>query len=603
MDVPIALGVAGAFAWSAWATISGTGPVYFDSVTMFVALVLVARFVEWQARASAGDALESIAREMPQRAHVLHRYPDTSDAELVSASNVSAGDYVRVESGAPVPADGVVVDGRSNVEEAVLTGESWPRVKTIGDTLLAGSVNRDSPLIMRVTAAGEATTLAALSRLVERAANERPRIARLSDRVATRFVAMLLAVAAVAAIAWWFIDPSRALLVALSVLVVSCPCALSLATPAALAAAAGTLARLQILCVRADALETMSRVTHVVLDKTGTLTTGDIRVTGVTSRVADDAARCLSLAAALERGSAHPIARALHAFASKSVVATDVTSVAGSGVEGVMDGRRYRFGRVDWVALAGDVPPPEAALATPPGETAIALVSENEWLACIRVGDAVRPDAVELVAALRTLGLLPSIMSGDREATVAHVARAVGIDDWHADARPDDQRRFVANLQHRGAVVAMIGDGINDAPGLAQADVSLTLGSAATLTQWTADAVVLGDDLTRIAYALTVAKRTFRVIRQNVVWALVYNVAAITLAASGRLSPLAAAVGMSVSSLVVVGNAWRLSRARPSRSRDGPEPTAGRTASATCATSAAGPHRASTMRLANAPSR
>jgi len=560
MDVPIALGVSGAFVWSAWTTIVGRGAVYFDSVTMFIALVLVARFVELQVRAKAGDALESIAREMPPSAHVLEGYPQTASERIVTATELRVGDCIRVESGAPLPADGVVVEGRSSVEEAVLTGESWPRAKTKGDRVMAGSVNRESPLVVRVTAVGEATTLAGLARLVERAASERPRIARLADRVATRFVAILLALTAAVAVAWWFIDPARALPVALSVLVVSCPCALSLATPAALASAAGALGRRQILCVRPDALEAMSRVTHVVLDKTGTLTTGNIRVAGVTAAVPEDASRCLHLAATLEQGSAHPMARALREFKVDPLAASHLTAVAGSGVEGLIQGTRYRFGRADWVAERCRATLPASFVDVASGESPALLASENEWLACIRFGDRVRPEAVALVRTLRGLGLHPSIISGDGEATVASVAHAVGIDEWHADARPVDKRRLIADLQRRGAVVAMIGDGINDAPSLAQADVALTLGSAATLTQWTADAVVLGDDLSRIGHALVAARRTFRVIRQNVAWALVYNIVAIPLAATGHLSPLAAAIGMSASSLIVVGNAWRLSR-------------------------------------------
>jgi Cu2+-exporting ATPase len=559
MDVPIALGIAGAFAASASATITGRGAVYFDSVTMFVALVLAARLVELRVREKAGDALEAVAREMPQTAQRLYDDAGGQSVETIPAQALAPGDLVRVDAGAAVPADGMIVDGSSSVEEAVLTGESWPRAKRRGDPVWAGSVNRESPLIVRVTAAGEATTLCALARLVEQAANERPRIARLSDRVAAVFVAGLLVIAAISAAWWWTFDPGRALAIALAVLVVSCPCALSLATPAALAAAAGALGRRQVLCVRPDALEALSRVTHVVLDKTGTLTSGDVRVLGIAPLAGVDAARCGALAAALEQGSAHPIARALHTHGHGTAVARDVIAVPGCGVEGVVDGRRYRFGRPAWVAeICTERGPPE--LPSAPGESVALLASETRWLASIRLGDTMRPTARGLVAALRDMGLAVSIVSGDRAETVAHVARDVGVDEWHAGARPQDKQARIAALQARGAVVAMIGDGLNDAPGLARADVSMALGSAAALTQWTADAVVLGDDLGRVAFALAAARRTFRVIRQNLGWALVYNAVAIPLAVSGHLSPLAAAVGMSASSLVVVGNAWRLSR-------------------------------------------
>jgi Cu2+-exporting ATPase len=416
-----------------------------------------------------------------------------------------------------------------------------------------------------VTAAGERTTLAALTRLVERAASERPRIARLSDRVAAVFVAGLLGVAAIAAMAWWSIDPARVLPVALAVLVVSCPCALSLATPAALAASAGALGRRQVLCVRPDALEMLSRVTHVVLDKTGTLTSGSVRLTGVTCVHAGDDRRALAIAAALEQGSGHPIARSLQPYVSDARLATDLVSTGGCGVEGRVDGIGHRFGRPDWVAGICAAPMPGRLVAASAAETTVALASETGWIASMRFGDTLRSSAADMVASLRQQGLRTTILSGDRAATVQHVAQAVGIDDWHGDTRPDDKRSFIAGLQQQGAVVAMVGDGINDAPSLAQANVSIALGSAATLTQWTADAVVLGDDLTRVALALRAARRTFRVIRQNVAWSLAYNAVAIPLAVSGHLSPLAAAVGMSASSLIVVANAWRLSSISPER--------------------------------------
>jgi len=558
MDVPIALGVAAAFASSAYATVALTGAVYFDSVTMFVALVLVARLLELRVREKAGDALESIAREAPQMADRLDPYPGGQVCERVVAAALPAGAFVRVAAGASIPVDGMIVEGRSSVEEAVLTGESWPRAKAVGDTVMAGSVNRESPLIVRVTSAGAATTLAALARLVERAANERPRIARLSDRAATMFVVALLAIAGIGAVVWWVIDPARALPVTFAVLVVSCPCALSLATPAALAAAAGALGRRQILCVRSDTLETLSRVTHVVLDKTGTLTTGDVRMTGITACGAHDADVCKSIAASLEQGAAHPIARALAGAARDVWVARDITAVPGYGVEGSLDGVHYRLGRPDWVAGICTTPPP--ADAATDAETTIGLASAAGWHALLRFGDTLRPSAAALVAALRDMGLHVLLVSGDREATVRQAADAVGIADWRANASPDDKRASVGALQAQGAIVAMVGDGINDAPGLARANVSIALGNAAALTQWTADAVVLGGDLARVAYALRAARRTFRVIRQNLGWALAYNIVAIPLAITDHLSPLAAAAGMSVSSLVVVGNAWRLSR-------------------------------------------
>jgi Cu2+-exporting ATPase len=561
MDVPVALGVGGAFVASVWATVSGGGAVYYDSVTMFVALLLVARLVELRARQRAGDAIESIARDLPVTAERVLGYPASFAAETVAAAALRPGDCIRVAIGASVPADGEVVEGHSSVEEAVLTGESWPRSKVPGDTVLAGSINRESPLLVRVSAAGEATTLAALGRLVERVARERPRVARLADRVAGWFVAALLLLALATGLAWWYLEPARALAVTFAVLVVSCPCALSLATPAALAAVAGALGRRHILAVRGDALETMARVTHVVLDKTGTLTTGRLQLTEVELLDGNERATCIAIATALEQGSEHPIARALRTAAPPALTvlaARDVVASPGSGIEGVIEGRVYRLGRPEWVAALHGRPLEAAAVES--DAIAVALGDEAGWVASLSFSDTLRPGAQALVARLQEMGIDVSLLSGDRDETVRHVAQTVGIADHRGNARPEDKRARIAELQCHGAIVAMVGDGVNDAPSLAQANVSLSLGSAATLTQWTADVVVLGDDLPRIAEAINRARQAFRVIRQNLVWAFGYNLVAIPLAATGHLTPLAAALGMSASSLLVVVNALRLLR-------------------------------------------
>jgi len=560
MDVPVALGIGAAFIASAWATLAGEGAVYFDSVTMFVALLLLARYVEFKARQKAGAAIEAVARERPQTAERLPCYPEDGPTERIAASQLRRGDVIRVAAGAAVPADGEVLAGRSSVEEAILTGESWPRAKTPGSSVLAGSVNRESPLLMRVSASGEATTAAALAHLVERVANDKPRIARLADRAATWFVTGLLLIAAVTALVWAELDPSRALVVSFAVLVVSCPCALSLATPAALAAAAGALGRHRILAVRPNALEALSRVTQVVIDKTGTLTTGmlqlrDIHILGVHGRE-----ECLAIAAAIEQGSAHPVASALSAAGTPRAIAQDVVAVSGEGVEGIVEGRRYRCGRPAWVGALHGLALPAAATAGDSDAIPVALGDASGWIAWFTFGDTLRAGASEFVAALRAMGIAVALVSGDRTLSVEHVAKAAGIDHWQGEVSPEAKRTSVAAAQCEGGVVAMIGDGINDAPSLAQADVSLSLGSATALTQWTADIVVLGDDLRDMGIAFRAARRTFRVIRQNLAWALAYNAIAIPLAATGHLTPLVAALGMSASSILVVANASRLAR-------------------------------------------
>jgi Cu2+-exporting ATPase len=556
MDVTVALGVAGAFLASAWATITGHGEAWYDSVTMFVALLLVARYLEHRARARAARTIESVAPELPAAAERFTK----SGMEIVAARTLRVDDQVRVAAGASVPADGIVVEGTSSVEEALLTGESRPVRKDAGDSLLAGSVNRESPLVMRVTAAGPATTLASLSRLVERAAEARPRTVRVAEHAAVRFVVLLLVLAAAAALYWWQHDPTRVIPVVFAVLVVSCPCALSLATPAAMTVAAGALGRRGVLTLRADAIESLARVDHVVFDKTGTLTVGRPRITDVRVDGRIDRDRCLAIASALEAGASHPVAAAFRHAQGVRLEARDVRAIPGEGVEGCIDGRRYRCGRPAWVATSNALPEHAAA----DDAIVVALGDDDGWLATFVLEDAARDGSPALVRTLRALGMGVTLLSGDRRSVVARIAERAGIAWWRAELRPQAKRALVQGLQDEGARVAMVGDGLNDAPSLAQADVSIALGDAATLTRWTADIVVLGDEVRRVGEAFVMARRTLRVVRQNLAWAIAYNVLAIPLAAAGLVSPFAASIGMAVSSLVVVGNALRLSRSSPS---------------------------------------
>jgi len=581
MDVPVALGIGAAFAASAWTTFTGTGVVYYDSVTMFIALLLIARYGELVARQKAGAAIEVVARQRPAIAERLYAWPGNTPTETVAAAQLAAGDIVLVRPGAAVPADGEVVDGHSHVEEAMLTGESLPHGRGPGDAVLAGSVNREGPLVVRVHAAGEATRFASVLRLVERAASERPAVARLADRVAGWFVGGLLVLALCTAFVWWQFDPARALPVTVALLVVSCPCALSLATPAALAAAAGSLARAGVVLARSDALEALARVTHIVLDKTGTLTEGCIRMTTCTTTGQTSRTEALALAAAVDARSEHPLARALREAAAEAASGANSSpavsafrQVTGEGVEGIVDTVRVRVGRPAFVAtLAGPMPASLRQVADVDGDRGAlaALGDEHGWRALFRFEDAMRPGAVRLIEELRSLGITPVLLSGDRPASVNHVAGALGVTDARGDLAPDDKRAAIARLQAQGAVVAMMGDGINDAPALAQAQVSISLGTATPLAQHTADVVILSDRVERAATALRESRRALAVIRQNLTWAVAYNAIAIPAAAFGFVTPVVAAVGMSLSSLVVVANALRLTRRRedtPDRCED-----------------------------------
>jgi P-type Cu2+ transporter len=564
MDVPVALGVGAAFAASVWATLSASGEVYFDSVTMFVFFLLGGRYLEMRARQKAVGVTEALAKLMPTLASRLVDYPATRNVAQIVAADLQSGDLVLVRPGEQIPADGLVVEGESSVDESLLTGESRPVAKRPGDFLTGGAVNNESPLVMRVEQVGEETRLSAIVRLMERAATEKPRIVEMADRIAARFVAALLLVAIAVAIVWWFIDPGKALWITVSVLVVTCPCALSLATPVALTVASGALARAGLLVTRGHGVEALARANHFVFDKTGTLTTGRMQLLEVVSLGDLAAADCLALAAALEHSSEHPLGRALRqAVTGGAVDVGDLRSVSGSGVCGVSGGREIRLGRPEWVAELHSVPMPSAGTPVLEQEdTVIALGDESGWLALFRIGDELRPEAADLVADLKAAGCAVSLLTGDAPAVAARVARQLGIEDVRAGMSPQGKHAFVRHLQEHGQLVAMVGDGVNDAPVLAQAQVSIAMGGGAALARTQADFVLLSESLDPLRSGLMIARRSLRVIRQNLVWSFAYNFVALPLAMFGFITPWMAGIGMSGSSLLVVLNSLRLQHRR-----------------------------------------
>ncbi|WP_116295511.1 heavy metal translocating P-type ATPase [Cupriavidus taiwanensis] len=578
MDVPVAIGVAAGFAASALATVRGVGEVYFDSVTMFVAFLLLARYLELRVRQASRSGAEMLARQLPATCERLSAAG--AAGERIPVARLRAGDLIRVKAGEIVPADGAVTAGASELDESMLTGESRPVRRCAGDTVLAGSFNTASPLELHVTRVGAGTRLAEIVAVLDRALAEKPRLATLADRVAGWFVATLLVLAALTGMVWGlWIDPSRALLVTIAVLVVSCPCALSLATPAALAAAGAALSRRGVLLTRGHALETLARVTDVVLDKTGTLTEGRFAVAAVEPLGEADSARCLALAAAMERGGEHPIARALVAAAPEltglPLQVSDMRNVPGHGLEAVVAGRRLRLGRADFVLAlrgAGQSAPAAADNLMHPGATVVWLGGETGPLARFVLADVERHDTPMLLARLRELGVRCHLVSGDNMAAVHWWAAHFGIERMAGEVTPEGKRDYVARLQQGGAVVLAVGDGINDAPVLAQAQVSIAIGSGAPLAQAGADAVLTHGGVAEIATALAVSRQTRRVVRQNLGWAFLYNVVAIPLAATGLVTAWMAGIGMSLSSLLVVANAWRLLRAgkpRPASRHNG----------------------------------
>ena len=710
MDVPVALGLTIAFAGSVFATVTGEGEVWFDSVVMFVTLLGAARYLELLARRRATATIRALARSAPLVATRVRvgasdggdttspaecdatchgsagddgntgddgsagddgdagddgstsDVGNTSDdggagddgntgdvgsaasagdagdttgdgsnrddpgTERIPAAALRPGDRVRVRPGEVVPADGTIRSGHSAFDESLLTGESNPVARAAGDRVLAGSVNGSGVVEAEVVSVGDETVLGGVLRRAEHAARERPAIAELANRAAAWFIGGVLMLATGVAVGWLLHDPSRMIPVLVSVLVVTCPCALSLATPAAMTAALGALARAGLIATRANAVERLALATHCLADKTGTLTEGRFRLRSVTTFAGLSESRCLALAAALERYATHPAAAALvaaagggeeratgHTNAAEAVtvqsdrIALEVEDPGThtGGVTGRIDGVRYAVGSPEFVAgacglgtetlgingagnetsaLSPQDRTPETAVpaaartagvgtsAPGPGipgtdenddgATHVFLASDDALLARFVLADSLRPDAPDLVEGLRRRGIETTIASGDSAAAVKRAARELGVFHHLAGFSPQDKLDEAARLAASGERVLMLGDGVNDTPALAGAHVSVAMGCGAAAAAARADAVLIGNDPGRLLAALDIARRARRIVKQNLAWALGYNLVALPLAASGAVPPWAAAIGMSLSSLAVAGNALRLGHGR-----------------------------------------
>ena len=580
MDVPVALGIAITFIASTGATFSPDGvfghEVYFDSLTMFVSFLLGARYLELRARHRAAEALEGSLARLPETAWRIG--PD-GDATAVSLQRLRAGDLVRVPLGQAFPADGLLEEGHTRADEALLTGESEPVDKPVGAAVVAGSTNLGAPVLMRVQRVGGDTRLQAIVAMMKSASAQRPAAALLADRWAAPFLWTVLLIAAGAAAVWSFIDPTRAVWVAVAVLIVTCPCALSLAAPATLVAAASGLARRGVLLQRLDALERLARVQQVFLDKTGTLTEDHLQLRGLRLTEAgravfnsEDAA--LAHAASLGAWSSHPVAQALvsavPAAAGPPVVWSAVEEVAGRGLKALgSDGREWRLGAAGWVTEAtgaefedrADAPDRSGeANGSDEGESRLHLACNGRLLANFQLEETLRPGTLQALQALRDDGLHLTLLTGDAPGRAQALAQRLQVTDWHAHATPEDKLAAIAQAQQAGRKVAMVGDGVNDAPVLARADVSLAMGQGALVARGQADAVITSNDLGDLVRARRTALRAVRIVRQNMLWAATYNATSIPLAVAGLLPPWAAGLGMALSSLLVIGNALRAAR-------------------------------------------
>jgi Cu2+-exporting ATPase len=556
MDLPVALGMAITFVVSSLGTFEPDGifghEVYFDSLTMFVFFLLAGRWLELRLRDRTAGALESLMHRLPDS---VDRRDSAGNWERVAVRRIRVGDVIRVLPGESFPADGVLMAGHTAVDEALLTGESMPLARSEGEQVIAGSHNLTSAVEVVVKQVGGDTRYAQIVALMEQASTSRPQIAQLADRLAKPFLILVVLTAALACLWWWQTDPERALMIAVAILVVTCPCALSLATPAAMLASAGALARRGVLVRRLQALETLADVDHVIFDKTGTLTRDAFALTRIETRDGLDQDEALALAAALACTSRHPISHAIADAAesrrlnTKQFQLKQHREVAGQGIWADVDGE-LRMGSASFCGVNASVG----------GAELVTYLSDAQgWLASFFLHEEVRDEAVACVKAFKNDGVEVQLLSGDMPTTVERVGRQVGVDRAQGGCSPDDKLAVVRVAQESGASVAMVGDGLNDGPVLAGANVSFAFGRAVPLAQAQADLVVLNENLSVIFATYRKSRQTMQIVRQNLVWAGIYNVIAVPLAVLGWMPPWAAGLGMAASSLVVVLNALRLS--------------------------------------------
>jgi Cu+-exporting ATPase len=569
MDVLVVLGTTMAWAFSAVVTVMGLHQhVYFEAGAAVITLVLLGKLLEARAKAGTSAALEGLLRLQPKIAHVL-RGGATIDVPL---SQVVAGDRFIVRSGESIPVDGVVRDGGSSADESMLTGESLPVPKSSGAKVFAGTLNLDGMLTCEATGVGNSTLLAGIVRLVAEAQGSKAPIQRLADQVSGIFVPVVVMIAALTfALTWWIAgDATRALVHAVAVLVIACPCALGLATPTAIMVGTGRGAQSGILIRNASALEQAGRLQTLIIDKTGTLTKGRPVVTDIVAFDGVSRAELLLIAASLEQGSAHPLAKAVLAAANAEGIAAaplaQFAAVPGKGVQGMVAGTSANslLGSLAFLADNGVVVPSESYVSiSSGGKTLVGVASDGHALGILALADEVRPSSLSAVARLKSAGIAVVMLTGDNAATAQAVAAAVGITDFRAGVLPADKADAVRALKLRGVVTGMVGDGVNDAPALAAADVSFAIGAGSDIAIEAADITLVRNDLNAVVDAILLSRATLRKIRQNLFFAFAYNVLGIPLAAVGLLNPVIAGAAMAASSVSVVGNALLLKRWRP----------------------------------------
>jgi P-type Cu+ transporter len=576
MNTLITMGTLAAYAYSVVATVwpaafsvAGHEPqVYYEVAAMVIVLILLGRYLEEKAKGRASAALRKLVQLQPRTAHVLR---DGVEVE-VQQSELRIGDVIVVRPGERIPTDGAVVSGSSSVDESMLTGESMPVSKAAGDAVFAGTLNGSGRLHFKATRLGSETVLQSIVRMVDEAQGSKAPVQRLADTVAAYFVPAVIAIAAVTFAAWFFLSPpetrvTQALIASVAVLVIACPCALGLATPVAIMVASGRGSEKGILIRSAAALETASRIDTVVLDKTGTITEGKPRVTQVEAAAGFTSDQVIALAAAVEQASEHPLARAVVTAGrakGKLAAVANFNSVTGQGVAGEVERRKVRVGHREFAAADGA----DALLDVPAGQTVLYVGVDDRLAGWIAVADTIKATSKAAIRELQSLRINPVMLSGDNPEVAAAVAAEVGIRDFQGSMLPADKLEYIRKQQVSGKQVAMVGDGINDAPALAQADLGIAMAAGTDVAMEAADFTLLHNDLRDVAASLKLARSTMRVIKQNLFFAFIYNVIGIPLAAGlfypwtgWMLSPVIAGAAMALSSLSVVTNSLRLRKA------------------------------------------
>ncbi|MGF1736694.1 heavy metal translocating P-type ATPase [Photobacterium satsumensis] len=548
MDVPVSIAMLFAYVASLYATVMEKGEVFFESISMFAFFLLLGRFLEMRARRHAAAASANLLKLVPAMATL-------EDGSQVAAKTLKVGDVVTVLPGESLPADGEILKGQTAIDESMVTGESMPVPRIVGDTVFAGTINGDSHITLKVTKDRQNSLISNIVRLQDEAQSSKPKVAEIADIVARYFVAAILIISAGTWLYWYQHRPEDALWITLAVLVATCPCALSLATPTALTCSTSSLGRLGILLRRGHVLETLCNVNQLVIDKTGTLTEGNIRLVKTQTFNNCSEEQALVMAAELERFANHPIARAFSVYRDETPRFDDVENVIGSGLKGSIDGQEWRIGKADFVLEQN--PEREQLLASCDIHYQVWLSCNGELAASFKLDDPIREDSPELIKQFQAEGIQVTMLTGDHSASAQVVADKLGVDNLKAGVSPEGKLDYLRSLG-KDKVALMIGDGVNDAPVLAGAHLSVAMGGGTDIAKSSADMVLLGDQLSRILRARKLAQKTRKIIRENLAWALGYNLIILPLAVAGFVAPYIAVVGMSGSSIIVVSNSLRL---------------------------------------------